>query len=186
MKIAEIYSNTICAFCHSRDIAKTIEGVGVCKYHLSTILRENNASPPPAKLGQYGQCRGNSKVATLDDIGRLLISEKLYCQLGLKKGDRFTAFLNLTYNFANLFAREDGNIRIDDHNRIMLPGVILDNLQWKAYDEIAVTLDTKQKLIKLTLRNEYVPECVFCGSEDIACTIQGRDICKLHLSIIKQ
>ena len=184
MKIAEIHNNTICAFCHSRDIAKTIEGVGVCKYHLSVISNKNNASPPPVRPGQYGQYRGNSQVAKLDDIGRLLIPKKFYCQLGLKKGDRFTALLHLTFNFANLIAKEDGNMRIDDYNRIMLPGIMLDSLEWSAFDEISVTLDTKQKLIRLALQDKYVPECVFCGSDDIACIVQGRDICKFHLSVI--
>lgn len=186
MKIAEIHSNTTCAFCHSRDIAKTIEDVGICKYHMSVISRKNNAGPPPpfkpGRYKQYGQYKGNSQVATLDDIGRLLIPKKLYCQLGLKKGDRFTALLHLTCKFANLIAKEDGNMRIDDHNRIMLPSNMLDSLEWNASDEIAITLDTKQKLIRLALQNKYVPECVFCGSDDIVCTVQGRDICKFHLS----
>ena len=182
-------SHPACVFCDSKDTMLTIEGLGVCKYHFAKVTGGQPVSQPVGRLASNNTRRrlylSNSWIVRIDDAGRVLIPEMFYTQLGMQKGSRLTALVHITNKFAELFAREDGNLRIDDNNRVLLSPNIARTLGWDHYDKIAVTLDKKRKLIRLTLEDKYVPRCVFCDSNDIEMTIQGCDICKLHLQEIK-
>lgn len=175
-----------CAFCNSRDTALTVEGINICKYHFATITRTAPTGSPISGTKRYRQSHGNLHIVTLGDMGRMVIPEGFYRKLGLKKGDRFAPLMHVTHNFALLFASEDGNIYIDDYNRLILPCNMLDQLEWGERDKIAVVIDVRRKLIKLTLKDKYIPKCVFCNSSNIAMTLQGRDICDFHVEYILQ
>lgn len=174
-----------CVFCDSPDISHRIQDANICGYHMAFIIGAQPTKLPVSDLRQFSLNRGNSHIVSLDDMGRVLIPAKFYNMLGIKKGGHFTALVHVTRKFAELFPRENGQLRIDEYNRVRLPKFALNHLEWNAADKITVTLDTKHELIRLTLEDKYVPECVFCGGGDIVMRVQGRDICKEHLQEIK-
>ena len=175
-----------CVFCDSHDTVLTIEGLGICKYHLAVVTGAKLTRHMALNKMRRRPYLGNSWIVRIDDAGRVLIPEKFYTQLGIQKGDRLTALVHLTNKFAELFANNNGNILIDDNNRVLLSPNVAGQLGWGHYDKVAVTLDREHKLIRLTLEDKYVPRCVFCGSDDVAMTVQGCDICKHHLQEIKE
>jgi len=177
--------NPSCVFCDSHDTGLTIEGLGICNYHLATLKGEQPTGQPALNKMRRRLYLSNLWVVRIDDAGRVLIPEMFCRQLGLQKGSRLTALVHITNKFAELFVKEDGSMCIDDSNRVLLSPNIVRVLGWDNYDKIAVTMDKKHNLLRLTLEDKYVPRCVFCGSNDTAVTVQGSDICKFHLQEIK-
>ena len=175
-----------CAFCRSQDTALTIEGVDICEYHVAVIKDTIPAKRPLADIGQFGLQRGNKHIVQIGDMGRTLIPDRFCRQLNIKDGDKFTPLVHITKKFMELFVKEDGNIRLDGYSRILIPQYLLSHLEWGMRDKLSVTLDPKVKMIRLTLEDKYVPKCVFCGSNDIALTLQERDICRKHLQEVQQ
>ena len=173
-----------CIFCDGydrQDIGLTIDGTNICSYHLSVIKGTAPEKPPVSELIPRAVNVSNSHVSELDMLDRLYIPKRFITHLQLKKGDRLTALVHTTKKFAELFPAVGGNIPIGSFNMITLTPNMLSLLEWGERDCITVTLDTKHNLLRLTLQDKYVPECVFCGSSDIAYTLQGRDICELHV-----
>jgi len=175
-----------CAFCHDQDIALTIEGVSICKYHVATITDTVPAKRPLADMRQFGLQRGNTHIVQIGDMGRTLVPDRFCRQLGIKDGDKFTPLVHISKKYLELFVKDDGNIRLDGYSRILLPQYLLSHLEWGMRDKLSVTLDPKVKMIRFTLEDKYVPKCVFCGSSDIALTLQERDICRKHLLEVQQ
>jgi len=175
-----------CVFCDSQDTGLTIAGLDICNYHLAIITDTPLEEPPVSDMRPHKLFFGNLHLVPVDEIGRVLIPARFYNQLGMQKGSRLTASVDITNKFVELFVRPDGNMHIDDHNRVLLSPKIIGELGWGNGDKIGVTLDVPHNLIRLTLEEKYVSKCVFCSSSNIAMKLQGRDICKYHLEEIKK
>jgi len=174
-----------CVFCGSDDIATRVNLLDICKYHISqftemdcqllvnTIKKISNPQFPGAK------------IMTLAPGGRILIFSDIYNKLGLSPGGRLTARMHPN-NYIELTAKEDGELVIGGLDLVRLPKEMITQLGWEEYDKLAVAFDENNNLISITLADKYKPECVFCGSDDIAVTLQGVDICRHHVSELKK
>ena len=172
-------------FCKSDDVGITIQGLEVCRYHLSVISGIEYNGTVKSELRKPEPLKGNKKIVTLDDAGRLIIPSVLSRQLGWVKGGKLTASLNTVDKHILLTANEDGDICIEDLSLIKIPKYVRTELGWSNSDKIAVTLDVPSQHIKLNLEDKYIPSCVFCGSAEVVMAIQSSDICSYHLATIK-
>ena len=181
----DISSSQSCVFCKSDDIGLTVEGLDICKYHISTITGVPFNGVQKAEMKKFEPLMGNVKIATLDDLGRLIIPATLHRQIGWYKGIKLSASVNTVNKEVILEEDNDGVLEIGELSFLALPKEMRTELGWGASDKIAVTLCTENNHIKLAMEDRYVPSCVFCGSANVKMTVQGLDICERHIAYIK-
>ena len=123
-------------------------------------------------------------VQSLDESGRVLLPSALGAKIDLKENNQLTPFVNLADKTIILSKQQGGEFVLDKFNRVTITKELCNELQWGDKDNLAVTLDTTEKTISLSLYKKYSPECIFCKKPEAALTINGIGICGPHVSEI--
>lgn len=120
----------------------------------------------------------------LDDIGRVLLPYKLTTQLNWEKGRRLAA--KIVDETIELHCNLNGEVVIDELRRIQLPKETREFLGWEERDELMVSANGEDQIIRLAMGIKYAPACVFCSDPNVIITVNGGDICKDCVNLIQQ
>ncbi|MCL2840458.1 MAG: hypothetical protein FWE05_06755 [Defluviitaleaceae bacterium] len=81
------------------------------------------------------------ELCTLDERGGIFISEEFRNCMGWKIGSKITATISEAERSITLYAKEDGELELDEHGRIYFSEGSRILLEWHEQDEMEITLD---------------------------------------------
>lgn len=108
----------------------------------------------------------NSKIIEIWFFNVVTLPRKYIRQLGWKKGDKLTAYLNSQENYIEISRKNDGEMEICKWRLITLPHHFCEFLGWTRRDKLKVTFDLSEGILRLSLHKKLKLKCQDCRTKD--------------------
>jgi len=118
----------------------------------------------------------------IDDLGRVLLPNKLRKQLEWCIGDEFSGVL--TNKKLILSKNNDGGFKIDELGCIAVSKPLREQLDFEEGDKITVSLNLESKQMELSLMEKYIAECKLCDCTEETVIINRHEVCKCCIESI--
>ena len=105
-----------------------------------------------------------TSIHRMDQHGRVLLPHRLLTKANWHISNKFSSVINFEEKLIILARDNKGKIKLDNYSKMKISKDVYKKLNWNPKDKLAITLDTQEETLTLSLHERHTPKCVFCDN----------------------